>query len=138
MVRIDVAFLVLAAACLIAGVSLGIVMGILHDFRFAPVHGHLNLLGWASLAIFGIAYRLYPALQRSRMALPHLVLSGVSGVLLPLGIYVSIAHEAPGLAILASFLWLGGAVLFLANLLVSLVFQGGRVHAQEAGLAMGR
>ncbi len=138
MVRIDVAFLVLAAVCLIAGVSLGILMGILHDFRFAPVHGHLNLLGWASLAIFGIAYRLYPALLRSRMALPHLVLSGVSGAMLPAGIYVSIAHEAPGLAILASFLWLAGAVLFLANLLRSLVLQGGRAAAPAGALAAGR
>ena len=67
--RIDVSFLVLATLCLIVGVSMGIVMGILHDFQLAPVHAHLNLLGWASLALFGLSYKSYPALARSRLAL---------------------------------------------------------------------
>ena len=37
-------------------------------------------------------------------------------MVLPVGIYLAIGYEAPGLAIAASLVWLIGAVLFLANL----------------------
>lgn len=114
--RIDVNFLVLATICLMAGVSMGIWMGIAHDFQLAPVHAHLNLLGWASLGLFGLCYRVYPELARSRLALAHFATSTTSAVALPLGIYLSIAHQSPGLAIAASFAWLLGVVLFLTNL----------------------
>lgn len=122
MLRIDTAFLLIASACLIIGVSMGIAMGVAHDFQFAPVHAHLNLLGWTSLALFGLTYKAYPMLANSRIALVHLVLSGVSALLFPAGIYFSIAHGSPGLAIAASLLWFSGAVLFFANLVRTFVF----------------
>src|SRR6478735_11209231 len=65
--RIDRYFLLLSSVFLILGVSLGIGMGIAHDFQYAPVHAHINLLGFVSLAVFGIVYRLYPELGRSKM-----------------------------------------------------------------------
>ena len=34
-----------------------------------PGHAHLNLLGWVSLFLFGIYYRLNPLLDRSKAAL---------------------------------------------------------------------
>jgi hypothetical protein len=40
----------------------------------------------------------------------------------PAGIYFSVAHGAPGLAIGASLLWFVGAVLFFANLVRTFVF----------------
>ncbi len=51
MPSIALMYMTSAAACLVAGVTMGIVMGITHDFALAPVHVHLNLLGWASLAL---------------------------------------------------------------------------------------
>ena len=116
MKRVDQYFLTLSAACLIAGVALGIGMGIAHDFQFAPVHAHINLLGFVSLAVFGIVYRLYPELGASRLAALHLAVAAPSAVACPGGIYLSIAHEAPGVAIGASLLWFAGALLFFANL----------------------
>ena len=122
MLRVDTAFLLIASACLIVGTSMGIAMGIAHDFQFAPVHAHLNLLGWASLALFGLTYKAYPMLANSRIALIHLAVSGVSALMFPAGIYFSVAHGAPGLAIGASLLWFVGAVLFFANLVRTFVF----------------
>jgi hypothetical protein len=119
--RIDIAFLLLATACLIGGVSMGIWMGIVHNFQLAPVHAHLNLLGWASLALFGLAYKSYPALAHSRLALVHFAASATSAVVFPFGIYLSIAHQSIGLAIAASLVWLLGAILFLANLVRTLL-----------------
>ncbi len=39
------------------GMSLGIFMGIAHDFSLTPVHAHLNLLGWVTMALYGLYYR---------------------------------------------------------------------------------
>jgi hypothetical protein len=125
MLRIDTAFLLIASACLIFGVSMGIAMGVAHDFQFAPVHAHLNLLGWTSLALFGLVYRAYPMLANSPIAMIHLMVSGVSALVFPAGIYFSIAHQAPGLAIGASLFWFLGAVLFFANLVRTFVFASG-------------
>jgi cbb3-type cytochrome oxidase subunit 1 len=116
MPRIDLAFLLLATLCLIVGVMLGIGMGVAHDFQFAPIHAHLNLVGWTSLALFGLAYRVYPQLAASWLAYSHLVTASVAAILFPAGIYLSIAHQMPSVAIMAALLWLAGTLMFLANL----------------------
>lgn len=119
MPRLDIAFLTLAAAFLILGLSIGIAMGIAHDFRLAPVHAHLNLVGFVALSIFGLSYRTYPALGRSRLAVPHFLSSGLGALVFPLGIYIAISREFVGIAIGGSFLVLGGAALFLVNLVLN-------------------
>jgi hypothetical protein len=71
--KVDLYFILLATTSLLVGVTLGIWMGIVHDFQFAPAHAHMNLVGWASLALFGLCYRVYPQLADSRIALFHFV-----------------------------------------------------------------
>ena len=115
MKRYDLWFLLIAAMSLVIGVSFGIYMGATHDYVLTPVHAHINLLGWASLAIFGLAYRSYPELGRSWTAALHVALCGPSAVLLPAGIARSIIYEAPDLAICASLLWLVGCITFLVK-----------------------
>ena len=56
-----VRFLKIAVVYLVIGACLGLAMGIKENFVLAPVHAHLLLLGWASLALAGIVYHLYPA-----------------------------------------------------------------------------
>jgi hypothetical protein len=116
MPRIDLWFLLLASICLASGVSLGIAMGILHDFSLAPVHAHLNLLGWASLALFGLSYRAWPEMAASRLARVHFALSAPAAVVFPFGVYLAIAHQFPIVAILAAFVWLAGVGVFMAGL----------------------
>lgn len=114
--RMDLYFLILATASLVVGVSLGIWMGIAHDFQFAPVHAHLNLLGWVSLALFGLAYRAYPRLSESRLAMPHFLLACIGAIVFPIGIALSISGVTILVAIVGSFIWLAAVLLFLANL----------------------
>jgi hypothetical protein len=45
---------VAAALCGLSGMSLGIWMGMQEDFTLAPAHAHLNLLGWVTLALYGL------------------------------------------------------------------------------------
>src|SRR4051812_49606476 len=58
-----------AVLMVIAGMIWGLVMGITQDHSAFPAHAHLNLLGWVSLFLFGIYYRLHPSVDRSRAAL---------------------------------------------------------------------
>jgi hypothetical protein len=116
MSRLPLAFMTAAAACLVAGVALGIGMGIAHDFQLAPVHAHTNLVGWASLALMGLTFRAWPELAEGRLAVTQFVLSAGSAFCFPPGIYLAIAHEQPIVAILAGFVWFGGALLFLGRL----------------------
>lgn len=121
MSRLPLFFVIAAASWLVAGVSLGIFMGIAHDFQLAPVHAHTNLVGWASLALMGLTHRAWPELAAGRLAVAQFALSAGSALAFPPGIYLAILHQAPGLAIGAGLVWLAGAVLFLARL-VGLAF----------------
>lgn len=64
-------WLKLAVLYLLAGVGLGLFMAASHDHSMFPVHAHLNLLGWVSMALFGCFYRLWPAAASGRLAKVH-------------------------------------------------------------------
>jgi hypothetical protein len=117
MKRVDIYFLLLATVLLVVGAGLGIKMGASEDFTLTPVHAHLNLAGWASLALFGLSYRVYPDMAERRLALVHFIVSATGGVLLPIGIGLAVLKNQPGLAIVASLLWLLGVLLFLVQLI---------------------
>lgn len=117
MKRVDLYFLLLATILLICGAGLGISMGAREDFQLVPVHAHLNLAGWATLALFGLTYRSYPELASTKLAFYHFIVSGTGSVLLPIGIGLAVLRGSPGLAILASILWLLGVLMFLVQLL---------------------
>ena len=110
--RLDIAFLVLASACLIVGVCLGIYMGVNEDFQLVAVHTHVNLVGWVSLALFGVIYRNYPELAASRLARVHFWLAVPSALAFPVGLYLTQAHQIRVVVMVASLLWLSGALVF--------------------------
>lgn len=64
-------FLRLAVVYVLLGVGLGIVMAASHNYTLTPVHAHLNLLGWASMALFGLWYRSAPSAAETRLAKIH-------------------------------------------------------------------
>lgn len=86
--RYDLIFIGTALLCLLVGEALGIYMGISQDFLLTPAHVHLNLLGWVTLAAFGLMHRAYPALGASRMAASQMVLAIVSNIAMPAGLAV--------------------------------------------------
>src|SRR3954471_18105402 len=115
--RLDLKFLLLGAIMLTAGAMPGVVVGIRHDFSLAPVHAHINLVGWASLALFGIVYKLYPEMARSRLAAWHFTLAAPAAVMFPIGIALSMLYDQPLVAIVAALLWLAGTMLFLIQII---------------------
>lgn len=81
--RYDLIFITTALLCLLVGEGLGIYMGIKQDFLLTPAHVHLNLLGWVTLAAFGLMHRAYPALGASRMAAVQMVLAVIANIAMP-------------------------------------------------------
>jgi cbb3-type cytochrome oxidase subunit 1 len=137
MPKIALMFMTAAAACLVAGVTMGIVMGIAHDFSLAPVHAHLNLLGWVSLAVMGLTYRAWPSLaERRHLALMQVALSAPSAVLMPAGIWLAFSGGGIGLAVVASLAWLAGALLFLVRLAALLLEKADRFGTSAVGPAV--
>lgn len=47
----------IAGLAAMSGMSLGIYMGLNGDFALAPVHAHINLLGWVTMALYGLYHR---------------------------------------------------------------------------------
>jgi hypothetical protein len=81
-----------------------------------PAHAHLNLLGWVSLFLFGIFYRLHPGLDRSRIALVQVVLWSIGTVVLTLAVAaIHLGYTAVDpVAAVGSLILLGDMVLFAA------------------------
>ncbi len=114
-------FLKIAVVYLIVGALLGLIMGITQQFVLAPVHAHLLLLGWASLALAGVIYHLYPAAATTMLARIHFWLHnlGLPAFMIALGMLLTGYESAgPAIAISASVVLLG-LTIFAANVLVN-------------------
>jgi len=68
----------LAVLYLLIGICLGIGMGATENFALRSVHAHLNLFGWATLALAGLIYTLFPQAGRSRLARLHFWLQNLA------------------------------------------------------------
>lgn len=121
MKRIDVYFLIAAASFLLVGVSLGIWMGMSHDFAMRPVHAHLNLVGWASLGLFGLIYRSYPELAARRLARVHFGLAVTGAAFICGGLPFTLLQITEAPTIIGSLLWLAGCLTFLYLLVATLL-----------------
>src|SRR5258708_22522775 len=86
--HIDRAFIVIAIVYALAGQGLGIYMGINQDFQHRNLHAHINLVGWASLALAGLIYRGYPVLADRALARWHFWIANAGAVLLTSGIFI--------------------------------------------------
>lgn len=71
------------------GMAMGIVMGATHDFSLAPVHAHVNLIGWVSMFLAGLYYEAHPN-AGGRFARRHFAVATSGLALLAPGIVGSI------------------------------------------------
>jgi len=111
-------FIKIAVLYLALGVTLGVVMGMLQKFTFTPVHAHLNLLGWASLALVGLVYHAFPQAAETRLARIHFWLHnlGLPPLMIALALMLSgNAALEPVVGIFSLIVWLG-VILFVVNI----------------------
>lgn len=108
-----------AALAGLAGMSLGIWMGIAHDFTLAPVHAHINLLGWVTLSLYGLYHRSVER-RDSRLAWTQVGCGALGFALLIVGMTGLIGAGLDAflpVAIAGSILCLAGMILFIVILL---------------------
>lgn len=117
-----VRLLKIAVIYLVIGLLMGIAMAMSGEFTLRPVHSHINLLGWASLALAGVIYVLFPKLERSRLAPLHFWLHnlGLPVMMVALGIYLHGIKAIEPLVGIASLVTTLGLILFAINLLTQL------------------
>ena len=75
-------FLRLGVLAVLVGVSLGIWMGAYENFTLRPVHAHINLIGWTSMMLFGLVYRVFPEATRGWMPVAHFGLAALGFVIM--------------------------------------------------------
>ena len=114
-------FLKIAVVYLFIGTLLGLTMGITQKFVLVPVHAHLLLLGWASLALAGLVYHFYPAASTTRLARFHFWLHniGLPVFMVGLGFLLTGGEWAVPAVIVSAAAVLLGLALFAANVLLN-------------------
>ena len=76
----------------------GIWVGINERFEQAHLHAHINLIGFASMTLFGLLYRAFPAFAESRLADPHFLLYNIGAIVFLAGIPLAQAHQTVAFA----------------------------------------
>ena len=90
-------------------------MSISEDHSMSPVHAHLILVGWATMALFGIYYRLTPSAAHGLWAKLHAILA-IGGVLFMVpGIALVMTGGTAMVAAIGSVLTALSMALFLAT-----------------------
>lgn len=127
--RLGVRFIRIATVYFLFGVIFGLVMGMQQTFQYVPVHVHLNLLGWASLALAGIIYYLFPQAGSSRLAVVHFWLHNIGLPIMMVGLFCVIKgfHQAEAVIGIGATIAALGIILFAIN-----VFQNVQAYATEA------
>lgn len=114
---------VYATLCVIVGMFLGIWMGVSEDHTLGPVHAHLNVIGWVSVAIIGLYHR---ASGRATTLLDRIqaaaLMLGVPAFAGGLGVFLSTTNPTVErivfpVGLVGTFLCLGAMMLFLVIVL---------------------
>lgn len=121
MSRLSTAFFAAAVLYALAGMSLGIVMGATQDFTLRPLHAHINLLGWASLALMGAFYGIAGERASARLGWTVFVIANVGNILL-LGMLSQVLQGKPPIVPLmmaGEFGVVGAMLLFGVSVLMA-------------------
>jgi hypothetical protein len=104
----------ISVVIILVGMILGMVMGSQGDFRLAPAHAHLNLLGFVSLFLAGLYYQAVPQAAASALAKWQAVIAVIGAVAFPIciGLVLFYGPEFVTLTIATSIIAFIGMALF--------------------------
>lgn len=107
----------------ILGIAMGLFMSATLQLNWAAAHAHVNLIGWASTAIIGLVYTVYPKAGSSvlgkwqfwlyNLGLPILL---ISMVLVQIPDLLGFAHI---LTFTGGFALAFGIILFIINVFIN-------------------
>jgi FtsH-binding integral membrane protein len=123
-------FFVVGILFALIGMGLGTYMGMSQDFLYAPVHAHINLVGWATHFLFGLYYRAEPTNAKGALPEVHFWCAVIGGILLPIGIIGAVTgNNTVDLAVIPGTLF----TLLSMALFLLVVIRGWRQSASLAG-----
>jgi len=122
----SIPFYFVAASVVFAllGMGYGMYMAASQDHVLAGAHAHNNLLGWVTMAIYGLYYRAVPQAV-SGLAIVHFWVTLVANLIFPIGIALAVLGTTPALAAI------GGALEILAMLIFTYT-----VYRNRSGLTV--
>jgi cbb3-type cytochrome oxidase subunit 1 len=122
--RLSNRFLRLAVLFALIGMGLGYWMGATEQFAAAPVHAHINLLGWVSMALYGLFYRVQPSAAQGWLPAVHFWVA-VVGLVIFMPALAAKLLGGPDLQAMANLgLMVGPSLTLLSMLLfVAIVFR---------------
>jgi hypothetical protein len=120
--RAGIVWLKLSVVYLIIGVSMGIAMGASQNFTLRPVHAHVNLLGWTTMALAGLIYSVFPKAGESRLARAHFWLMNLALPVMMVALGLVLFGQMAVVPVLgaAEIVAALGILAFAANLFVNL------------------
>lgn len=111
--NISRSFIGIGILYLLIGIGFGMYMGGKGDFTFAPLHAHINLVGFVLMSIFGLIYRQFPAMAAHALGKAHFWLHQIGALLLVIMLYlmfsgtITEAGMAPVAPIAELAVWVG-------------------------------
>ena len=127
-------FFATGAIFALCGMIWGIQMSATHDHTLSPAHGHLNLIGFVAMSVFGTYYALTPRAASGRIAAFPYALVTAPVLVLTAGIVLAITGQGETLAKLGSVLAVLSMALFAFVVLRHGVGATGAVRAEPHSL----
>lgn len=113
----------------ILGVAIGLFMSSTLQLQWAAAHAHVNLAGWASVAIIGLIYTVYPKAGNSALGKWSFWLYNIGLPILLVSMFMVQIPDWLGIAHILTFSG-GGAVALAIILIIINVFT--HVHESTA------
>ncbi|WP_309093293.1 hypothetical protein [Phenylobacterium sp.] len=106
-------FLRLGVLFALIGVSLGYWMGVTHQFTVSPVHAHINLLGWVSMFLYGLFYRIVPEAAGGWLPKTHLALAVIGLPVMMIGLTIQLLAVQSLMALVPPMMIVGPTLVVL-------------------------
>lgn len=107
-------FLSVSVLFAVAGMALGMRMGLTENHDQIPAHAHMMLVGWVNSALMGFYYHLVPAAGGARLAKVHFAVQSVGAVVMSAGLWLKYAGNAAIAPVIGigAIAVLGGMLIF--------------------------
>jgi hypothetical protein len=119
MPRVSAAFFTVGVLCVLLGMAWGMDMGASNNLVEMPAHAHLNLVGWATMSLYGTFYALTKDTMAPRLAWLNFIVSLVGLVVMIPALalmLISGPKFLPGV-MAGSIITFIGALIFLISVL---------------------
>lgn len=105
---------VAGVVCAVIGMAMGLYMAMSGDHVQHTTHAHVNLLGWVSMFLYGVYYRLNPEIDRTKLALWQARVALASVLVMAVGLWFLFAgaEAAEPLAAISSLTAFGALLVF--------------------------